>query len=369
MKKILAILLMVFIMVGISACDETKTEESNNDVTDNTKVEVDNEDKNEADKENKKENDAFKEAESKLLKTLEPLPKVEKEYKIAAINPTLSNPFWVTFKEGYEAAAKEYNVTCDVLATAAEDDVNGQLDLFKTAVGKNYDSILFSSITEFNLIPGVLEANEKDIPVIAVGNNIDEEKSKEVGAKVMAHITTDTEKQGELGAKFITDKIKSGKVVIIEGISGASQSERRKQGAKTHFESTEGIEIVSIQSGEWDRKKAYDITTSLMQSNEDIKGVFCANDMMALGVVDALKSIDKKDDVTVVGVDFIPEAGDSIKAKELDATVAMSPYLYAKGGLLLSLKILEGQEIDDKLYWTPLELVNYENVDSFEGWM
>ncbi|KNF09271.1 ABC-type sugar transport system, periplasmic component [Gottschalkia purinilytica] len=360
MKRIFAALISIIMLFNVVAC--TNKDANKEDIKNKETF------KESVKQEKTEKNTAFKEAEKKLLDSLQPLPKVSKEYKIAGIEPTLSNPFWVTFKEGYESAAKEYGVKCDVLATPKEDDVNGQLDIFKSVVGKDYDAIVFSAITPFNLIPGVLEANKKNIPVVAAGNNIDDKKGKEAGANVLAHITTDTEKQGEIGAKFIVDKIKKGKVAIIEGISGASQGERRKNGAKKYFESVDGVEIISIQAGDWDRKKSYDIATNIVQANPDIEGIFCANDMMALGVVDALKAMNKKQDVVVVGVDFIDEARESIKSKELDATVAMSPYLYAKGGLILALKALEGQNIDQKVYWTPLEVVNSKNVDSFEGW-
>lgn len=311
---------------------------------------------------------AFKDAELKLLESLKPLPEASKSYKIAAIEPTLSNPFWVTVKDGYEAAAKEYGVSIDVLSGKSEEDTNGQLDIMKTAIGKDYNAITMSTITPFNLIPGVAEANKKNLPVIAVGNSIDDAKGKEVNAKINAFITSDFKEQGKIGGKFIVDKITSGKVAIIEGMAGAAQGEARKNGAKSAFDEAKGIEIVSTQAGNWDRKKAYDITTNIIQANPDLKGIFCANDVMALGAVDALKAAEKKDQVTVVGVDFIDDAKKSIESGELDATVAMSPYLFGKGGLILALKVLENQELKDGIYWTPLEIVHKENVNTFGDW-
>ncbi|NSW83298.1 MAG: substrate-binding domain-containing protein [Syntrophothermus sp.] len=313
-------------------------------------------------------NAAFKEAEAKLLDSLEPLPEKGKKYKLAALEITLANPFWVTMKQGYEDAAKEYGVEIDVLAAPKEDDINAQLDTLKTLVAKDYDAIAISAITPYNLISGVAEATKRGIPVIAVGTSVDQKAAAQQGAKVAAFITSDFTEQGRLGAQYIVDKIKSGKVAIIEGLSGAAQGEARKNGAKEVFEKNPAIQLVSIQPGNWDRQKAYDITVNLIQAHPDLKGIFCANDVMALGAVEALKAKGKKQQVTVVGVDFIDEARKSIAKGELDATVAMSPYLFGKGGVLLALKVLQGHEITKDIYWTPLALVNKDNVNTFEGW-
>ena len=89
---------------------------------------------------------------------------------------------------------------------------------------------------------------------------------------------------------------------------------------------------------------------------------------MALGAVEALKKKGMKDKVVVVGVDFIEEAKASIERGELDATVAMSPYLLGKAGTILSLKALRGDTFGEDVVWTPIKLVDRENVASMEGW-
>jgi len=123
-----------------------------------------------------------------------------------------------------------------------------------------------------------------------------------------------------------------------------------------------------VQPGNWDQQTAYNIAQNLIQANPDLKGIFCANDIMALGAVTALKTAAKKDQVCVVGVDFIDQAKESITKGELEATVAMSPYLFGKGGVLLMLKVAEGQKIDHVIDWSPNVLVTKSNVSAFDGW-
>lgn len=350
-KKIPAITLVFVLVVGLAAgCGkkEIKQEEQNTPAAATSK--------------------AFNDAEARLMEALAPLPKPSNQYKIAALEITLANPFWVTVKDGYEAAAKEYGVQVDVLSAPKEDDVNSQLETLKTILAKDYNAVALSAITPYNLVPGVAEATKKGIPVVAVGTSVDAGAAQKAGAKVEAFITSNFEDQGKIGAEFIMSQIGSGKVAIIEGLPGAAQGEARKNGAKKAFEANKDIQLVSVQPGNWDRKTAYDIAKNLLQANPDLKGIFSANDVMALGAVEALKAANKKDQVVVVGVDFIDEARQSIAKGDLNGSVAMSPYLFGKGGLILALKVLEGQTVDRDIYWTPLALVNKDNVNTFDGW-
>ena len=360
-KAVILVLTMFLVLGMLAGCgggtDDTSdtTANTDNNATDN----------NSADQQT---NSAYQDAENALYEALAPLPEKDTGVKLAAIESTLANSFWVTMQEGYEAAAEEYGVTIDVMATDTETDIQGQLDIMNTLLVKDYSAIAVSPLTENNLIPGIVSANEKGVKIVAVGNGVDEDALAEANGSIEAFITSDFKAQGTMGAEYIIEKTGGqGKVAIIEGMPGGTQSEARKNGAKEAFEAA-GMEILPIQTGNWDRQTAYDLTAALIDANPDLVGICCGNDVMALGAVEALKAKGVKDNVMVVGVDFIEEARDSIKAGELDATVAMSPYLFGKAGVLMALKAVQGQEITDDVVWTPLMLVTADTVDSMEGW-
>ncbi len=356
-RSIVSILLIIglvtFLSLGIVGCSNTDTQ------SDNVK---------ETPKSEEKTNTAMEEAEQKLLKALEPLPDKDTGVKLAAIESTLANPFWITMQEGYEDAAKEYGVSIDVMATETETDIDGQLDIMKVLLSKDYDAIAVSPLTEHNLIPGIVEANNKGVKVVAVGNGVNEKALKEAGGKIEAYITSDFKQQGTMGAEYIIKKTGGkGKVAVIEGIPGATQSEARKNGAIEAFEAA-GMEVLPVQTANFDRQQAYDLTAALIEAHPDVVGIACGNDVMALGAIEALKAKDMKDKVVVVGVDFIEEAKVSIENGELDATVAMSPYLFGKAGAITALKAIQGHEFNESVVWTPMQLVNKDNVASMEGW-
>lgn len=246
-KKLVGFFLVLALTAGLAGCGSSSQTGKTEEQTPKTQ-EAQSQPKNQS------TNAAYKDAEAKLLEALAPLPKVSKPYKIAALEITLANPFWVTVKQGYEDAAKEYGVSVDVLSAPKEDDVNSQLDALKTLLAKDYNAIALSAITPFNLVPGVAEATKKGIPVVAVGTGVDADAAKKANAKIAAFITSDFAEQGKLGADFIMKKAGSGKVAIIEGLPGAAQSEARKTGAKKAFEANKNFQLVSVQAGNWDRK-------------------------------------------------------------------------------------------------------------------
>jgi D-allose transport system substrate-binding protein len=318
-------------------------------------------------------NDKYAELEQKIIESLAPMPKKgDGSVKVAVVLPTLSNPFYVTAKKGYEDAAKDLGIQVEVVTGSAEDDTEGQLNAMKTILTKKPDVVVCSAINSVNLINGVAEANKLGIPVIMDGNDLDKDAAADVGAKAAAHMAYDFEGQGYIAASYLVKKIKAeglnnAKVAVIEGLNGAFQGGLRRDGATRAFKEA-GFNIVATQAGDWDRQKAYNIASNLIQANPDLKAIACANDTMALGVIEALKVAGKLDQVYVSGIDFIDEARQSMKNSEMDASVAMAPYMTAKGSLIMSLKLLQGHQVEGKSYYNPMALITQDNVNNYDDW-
>ena len=63
----------------------------------------------------------------------------------AVVLKTLSNPFWVSMKDGIEKEAQKLGVTVDISAAPSESDLQAQLLLFEDALNKNYKGIALDS--------------------------------------------------------------------------------------------------------------------------------------------------------------------------------------------------------------------------------
>ena len=126
--------------------------------------------------------------------------------------------------------------------------------------------------------------------------------------------------------------------------------------------------MVAVEQCDFDAQKAYDAASAIIDANPDLKGIACGNDDMALGVVKALEEKGVKEKVAVVGVDFTAEAKAAIEEGTYDATVAMSPYLMGREGVIIMLKALEGQDVSEVGDSTPMAAVDATNVDQMADW-
>lgn len=288
------------------------------------------------------------------------VPKVEGEIKLGAVAKSFDNEYWRTLREGYgiyqeKAAAAGYQVTIDVSSAQGENDEQGQLSIVQDLINKKYTGLLLSPISDGNLTPGVEDAKKAGIPVINVNDGLIANADVFVGPKA--------DQNGELAAEWIAEKLNGeGQVAIVIGMPKAFAARQRTEGFENWMaENAKGIEIVAKQNADWDRQKSKDLADTWIKQYPDLDAIFCNNDTMALGVVEAVKASGK--DILVVGVDGIGEAYDSIRKGELDATIDSFPLYKAQIAGEVELRMLGGQEIP-RVIWTPQALIDSENVDT-----
>lgn len=245
----------------------------------------------------------------------------------AVILKTLSNDFWAKMKTGIEKEADKLGVKVDIFAAQNEEDTAGQLTILENCIAKNYKAIGVAPLSPTNLINGIVQANEKGIYVMNIDEKIDIDSLRNAGGSVIAFATTDNVAVGKKGAEFIIEKLgdDGGDVAIIEGKAGNASGESRKEGATKAFKDEDEINLVASQPADWDRQKALDTATGYIQMYPKLKAIYCCNDTMALGALQAVINAGKLGEIIVVGTDGSAEALESVKAGQLDATVAQDP--------------------------------------------
>lgn len=266
--------------------------------------------------------------------------------EFALLVKTFANESQQNLKRGMEEAAEKLGVKVDMYATNTEDDVEGQVALLENLITKGYKGIVISPITPDNLNSAIADATAKGIYIVNVDEQINIEGLRALGGSVYAFVASDNVKVGKTGGQYLVEQMGgSGQVVIIEGKAGAVSGEDRRDGAALAFEEAPGIELVAVQPADWDRTKAYDVATNLLSKYPDLKGIYCCNDVMAMGALEAVKNANR--DVLVVGTDGNSDAVDSVKAGELTATVAQdSAGMGARAVEVLVRAVNENKPID-----------------------
>ncbi|MEO6012549.1 MAG: LacI family DNA-binding transcriptional regulator [Devosia sp.] len=111
------------------------------------------------------------------------------------------------------------------------------------------------------------------------------------------------------GGRTATETLlKAGRTRIgfINGQDGVDASRDRLKGYKQALATSDlPFDPDLVRPGNWEPSAGYEMTLELMQLNDPPDAIFCANDMMALGCLDALTALGRKvpRDVSIIGFD------------------------------------------------------------------
>lgn len=282
----------------------------------------------------------------------------EKRIVIGYSVQDLGNQYWQLVAQGVKDRAAELG-NIDVIVLDARTDPGRQLAQVEDLIQQKVDVILLSP---WDPDPGgscVEAANKANIPVIVLDVGVN-------SGKIETFIVSDNLKGGELAGEFIAQKLGGkGKVAHIQCQLGYVIPALRGEGF-TNVMKKYGIEIVAKQPADSQRSLGMKVMEDFIQAHPDLNAVFCENDEMALGALEAVKAAGLQDKIIVVGFDAIPDALCSIKNGGLAATVAQKPYEIGRMGVDAALKVLKGEKLPETIY-VPVELVTPENVDQFLG--
>ena len=250
---------------------------------------------------------------------------------------TQNNPFFVTLVEGAKAAAKQLGV--DMTVADAGDDAAKQTADIEDLVASGI-SVLIVNPVDSDAVAGAVEsAIAKGVRVIAVDRAVN-------GVEIDCTIASNNVMGAELATNFLVEQLGEGAVVAeLQGVPGASATIDRGQGF--HNVADTKLQVAASQTANFNRAEGMNVMENMLQANGDIKGVFAANDEMALGAMEAIDGAGKK--VLVVGFDAIDDAIESIKAGRLGATIAQQPALIGSTAVENAMKMINGEGIEKSI--------------------
>ena len=171
--------------------------------------------------------------------------------------------------------------------------------------------------------------------------------------------------QGEIIADLGLDAIdlnKNGKVdyIMVEGDPENVDAQYRTEfSVKALTDAGVEVEELLKQRGDWDQAKAQQIAQdALNQYGDKIEVIFCNNDAMALGALQAIEAAGRKvnEDIYLVGVDALTEAVQNVIDGKQTGTVFNNHFAQAQAASDIAVKFLSGEKVD------AVNMVNYEKV-------
>ncbi|MBM3495887.1 MAG: sugar ABC transporter substrate-binding protein [Armatimonadetes bacterium] len=287
---------------------------------------------------------------------LEAVTKATKPHKLALVVKTRNNPFFDPMIKAAEAEAKRLGVSLEVQAPPQESDKELQFSIVENLTAKGVDAILIAPADSKGIVPALKRATEKGVLVINIDNRVDGPAASSGGLTLGGYVGADNQEGGRLAGQAMLGYLGGfGEVAVLEGIRGADNAEARKRGFEGSVSGS--LQIVAKDTAEWDTQKAYAKFQTMLAAHPDIKGLFCANDKMALGAMKAIEESGRKGRITVIGYDNIPEIGPYLAAGDLKATIEQHPDLMGRYGVLMAVGILEGSVPRGREFLVPLEIV------------
>ncbi|XAS63772.1 substrate-binding domain-containing protein [Micrococcaceae bacterium Sec5.8] len=252
---------------------------------------------------------------------------------------TLNNPFFVSVGDGAKDQAAKLGMALDV--QNANNNDTSSLNQATTALVKKPGVLLLDPTSSEAGGSITVKANQANVPVVAFDRVPDQ-------GELAAFIGYDAVQAGKNGAKALCEAVGgAGKVAELQGLLGTSVARDRSEGFKAGMKECPGVEVVAVQSADFDRGKALDVTTNILQANPGITGIYGANDEMALGAVAAVKSRGLLSTIKIVGNDGIGDALSAVKSGEMYATNAESPFALGQEVAKIGHAVASGEKVEE----------------------
>ena len=292
---------------------------------------------------------------------------------ITLINQGSGQPYIAAYKNCFEKAEKDLNIKVNLVDGGW--DANQQANAIQNAISSGADGIVISPVDPSAVCTYVDEALDAGIEVCAlttqIGTGDAEDPVYPETVGLVGHIETEVGRTAMDIAAEALDR--SGKIAIIEGTPGMSDTEGRKKGIDEENKEYPDIEVVSRVCGEWVVDKAYTAMQNIIQSNPEVELVICHSDNMAVGAAKALEDADMTDKVKIVGIGGSKDALDLIKKGEIYGTIMYVPETEACTALEATAKVVRGEAEKETFYNVqdlPLfaetgDVCTQENVDKF----
>lgn len=263
---------------------------------------------------------------------------------VALVVKTLNHPFFIDMQRGAEEAAKAAGVELIVQAAEREIDVERQMQIIENLIQRKVNVLVVAPSGSREIVPVVVKANQAGIPVLVVDTRVDAAALKAAGGKTATFIGSDNYEGGKLAGEFMVQKMGGkARIAVLEGIPGHETGDARLRGFRDALKGSPGMEIVASQPANWERDQGYNVFQNIMQAHPGVNAMFAANDLMALGALEAIAAGGKAGNITVVGFDALDEARAAVKQGTMAGTVAQDPAQMGRVGVEWAARVLKGE--------------------------
>lgn len=280
--------------------------------------------------------------------------------RIAASLYSRDVPYYQAVAAGIEDQAEQYGWELNL--NFSQPDPEQQTSAIETQLATNPDGQIIVPIDGEAMIPAAQQALDKDIPVIATGDDLADPAARST------YVGGDFVDYGRTKAEWIANELNGkGKVGIIHGIRGITFTEQQNEGLQEVFAEYPGITVVDgPYANGFSAELGLNAAQNLLTANPDLDAIYFDNDDLALGGAQAV--VDRglnPDEVLIIGTDGLEAGLDGLKKGEIDFTLAQCATEQGRQAVVELKKLIEGEEVKDKNI-TPVYEVTPDNLAEYE---
>ncbi len=277
--------------------------------------------------------------------------------KIGFSQNQMAHPFRVAGWEQLQAYVEEQGLNWELILTDGGNDATKQTADIEDLISQGVDAIIACPVTADTMGTAAQAVMDAGIPLVLTNRQVTN------GAFTVA-VTGSNYQIGEKTAHDMAERLGGvGRVAMIEGTLGASDTIDRTAGFVETLENEyPDLELVTVGSGDYKRDLGMAAMEDILIVEPDLDAVFCQNDEMAQGALEAAKAAGRED-LLIYGNDCYESTLDLIGAGEIAGTTAYPTSVQSAVDVLVQIfengGVWDGEKelIDDVPMATP---ENYE---------
>lgn len=240
---------------------------------------------------------------------------------------------------------------------------NNQINNF---IAQGVDALIINPVMTSAADQIIATVKDADIPTVLINR---EPTAEQMSAyEKLVYVGCDARQSGTMQGELILDTETKGDIngdgkisyIMIQGDPENVDAQYRTEfSVKALTDAGMEVEELLKQRGDWDQAKAQQIAQdALNQYGDKIEVIFCNNDAMALGALQAIEAAGRKvnEDIYLVGVDALTEAVQNVIDGKQTGTVFNNHFAQAQAASDIAVKFLSGEKVD------AVNMVNYEKV-------
>ena len=293
--------------------------------------------------------------------------------EVAVVVKTGNSSFWQNVQTGCFDAQKELKKTTPkfsvtFLGPQSESNVNEEINIVESAIDRGAKAIVLAPSDTTALIPVVKKAKAAGIKVIIIDSKLEGDAKN-----YDSFLATDNKAAGEACAKDMIARVKAatgkdtGKIAIESYVAGVGSEVGRVGGFKDFIAKNSKLQIISTQYSQSDQVTALNQVTNMLASNDDLVGIFGANEPSAVGMGRAIAQAGLAGKIVAIGFDGNGVLQNFVKDGTLSAICVQSSYNMGFLGIKTAFDLAIGKKKAASYVDTGFLLVTKENIGSTQA--